>query len=135
MVKHFSLTILILTVAIALMFCACAKKEKKIIGDSTIHKFQNVAGYNLYTKYFTYMDTWVKSDLIYYAKHPQSPRKDFCLLETRQDYGKIWILADCEKYSKIFSKIKRGEKFTVYGQASSISREGKTEAEIAIIAQ
>ncbi len=121
---------------LTIILSSCSDKESGIlIGQFPGSKVQKVSPGNLKIKYFNYADSHVLTKLKFFQIATSSPKEGFMLVETRSDYGTLWVLADKGKFEKRIKKLKRGEIFQICGtvSASVINEDGKPQ--IAIMAQ
>ena len=133
MVTRVPRTCLLILLVSLLLLSACSPDISVQIGDFENERVPEVSAAAIKLRFFNYVNSTIISELSFFAERTGSPREGFLLIETRQDFGTIWVLVNEEKYSDKIRSLKRNKKFKVCGQVTAITRGEEEKTEIAFL--
>lgn len=116
----------------------CSDKESGILlGQFPGSKVQKVSPGNLIIKYFNYAEAYVVINLKFYQIVTPAPTETegYTFIETRSDYGTLWVLANTINNGTKIKKLNKGDIFKVVGTVSALTIKGFEKPQIVIIAE
>ena len=128
-------SLFVFLIALTLPTVSCEKSSGILIGELPGSSVQRINSGEILTQFFNYVDSTVLTELTFKGIWSTSPKKGFLLIETKQDLGKIWVLANGAKHGNKIRKLGRGEKFQVCGIVTAIVRTGQDKSEITVLVE
>ena len=126
---------LVFVITLTIFLASCDKNSGILIGELPGSSVQRVKSGEIFSQFFHYVDSTVLTELTFKKISNASPKKGFLLIETKQDLGTIWVLANGAKHGNKIRKLNKDETFQVCGIVTAIVLGGKEKSEITVLVE